>query len=87
MRNFYAMENEFTEVLGVIAKLDRLKSTMRDSATLDGSKKENSAEHSWQCAIMALLFQRFRLLSSARRRGRHARRVRSPGCFCFDVCR
>ena len=59
MTRLCVMQKDFDELLGVIAKLDHLKSTMRDSATLDGSKKENSAEHSWQCAIMALLFQRF----------------------------
>ena len=41
----------------MIHKLDRLKSVIRQSDTLDGKKKENSAEHSWQCTMMALLFR------------------------------
>lgn len=40
-------------------ELDKLKSVLRESDTLDGSRKENSAEHSWQCATMALLFARY----------------------------
>ncbi|WP_022703768.1 HD domain-containing protein [Pseudorhodobacter ferrugineus] len=35
---------------------DRLKSVIRANALLDGSRSENSAEHSWHVALWALVF-------------------------------
>jgi putative hydrolase of HD superfamily len=36
-------------------EVDRLKSVMRRTRLLDGSRHENSAEHSWHLAILAML--------------------------------
>jgi putative hydrolase of HD superfamily len=41
--------------LGFIRELDKLKTIKRRTYLLDGSRTENSAEHSWQIALMALL--------------------------------
>lgn len=41
--------------LEFIVELDRLKSVLRMTALGDGSRRENSAEHSWHMAIMAPL--------------------------------
>lgn len=38
-----------------IIELDRLKSVYRKSYLVDGSRRENSAEHSWHVATMALV--------------------------------
>ncbi len=38
-----------------IIELDRLKAVMRRSVLADGSRYENTAEHSWHLAMMALL--------------------------------
>ncbi len=38
-----------------ILEMDRLKSIYRQSPLLDGSRRENSAEHSWHMAVMALI--------------------------------
>ncbi len=38
-----------------ILELDRLKSVIRRSILVDGSRYENTAEHSWHLAMMALL--------------------------------
>jgi putative hydrolase of HD superfamily len=38
-----------------ILEIDRLKTVLRRTALTDGSRRENSAEHSWHLAIMALL--------------------------------
>ncbi len=38
-----------------ILEIDKLKSVMRRSYLLDGSRHENSAEHSWHLAVMALV--------------------------------
>ena len=35
---------------------DRLKSVTRANCLLDGSRDENSAEHSWHVALWALVF-------------------------------
>ena len=36
-----------------ILEIDRLKGVLRRSYLLDGSRRENSAEHSWHVAVMA----------------------------------
>lgn len=38
---------------------DRLKSVLRANVLMDGSRAENSAEHSWHVALWALAFQYF----------------------------
>lgn len=39
--------------LGFIVEIDRLKGVLRRSLVADGSRRENSAEHSWHLATMA----------------------------------
>ncbi|WP_240768787.1 HD domain-containing protein [Paracoccus liaowanqingii] len=41
--------------LAFLAEADRLKSVLRASTLLDGSRRENSAEHSWHLALYALV--------------------------------
>ena len=38
-----------------LREADQLKGVLRQSSILDGSRKENSAEHSWHLALMALV--------------------------------
>ena len=38
-----------------IVEIDRLKSVMRQNYLIDGSRRENTAEHSWHVAMMALV--------------------------------
>jgi putative hydrolase of HD superfamily len=38
-----------------ILEIDRLKSVLRRTSLLDRSRRENTAEHSWQIALMAVL--------------------------------
>lgn len=42
-----------------IVEMDRLKSVYRQSPLLDGSRRENSAEHSWHLAVMALILAEY----------------------------
>lgn len=51
----YRLENQ----LSFIRELDRLKSIVRQTYLLDGSRKENSAEHSWQLAMMVLVLAEY----------------------------
>lgn len=45
--------------LEFILELDRLKRTLRQTLLLDASRQENSAEHSWHLALMALLLEEY----------------------------
>jgi putative hydrolase of HD superfamily len=42
-----------------ILEIDKLKSIMRRSYLLNGERHENSAEHSWHLAIMAILLHEY----------------------------
>ncbi len=41
--------------LDFIVELDKLKLILRQTLVMDGSRQENSAEHSWHLAVMAVL--------------------------------
>lgn len=42
-----------------ILEIDRLKSVVRRASLLDSSRRENTAEHSWQIALMAVLLAEY----------------------------
>ena len=42
-----------------ILEIDRLKSVLRRTPLLDRSRRENTAEHSWQIALMAVLLAEY----------------------------
>ena len=48
--------NRIDQQLDFLLEIDRLKSVERRTLIADGSRHENSAEHSWHLAMMALLF-------------------------------
>lgn len=43
----------FRAQLAFIVEVDRLKGVLRRSTIMDGSRRENTAEHSWHVALMA----------------------------------
>jgi putative hydrolase of HD superfamily len=43
--------------MAFILEIDRLKRELRQSLLTDGSRRENSAEHSWHVALMALVLE------------------------------
>lgn len=45
--------------LRFIAELDRLKGVLRRTRLMDGSREENTAEHSWHMAVMAVLLAEY----------------------------
>ncbi len=54
------MESErFAKQMEFIVKIDELKSVIRQTALVDGSRQENVAEHSWHIAVMALLLTEY----------------------------
>ncbi|WP_434524145.1 HD domain-containing protein [Photorhabdus asymbiotica] len=46
----------FTDVIGFLMELDKLKKIQRRTKLLDNLRQENSAEHSWHFAIAAMSF-------------------------------
>ena len=52
-------ESDLNQILGFINEIEKLKIIYRQNMTMDGSRQENSAEHSWHIAIMALLLTDF----------------------------
>ena len=45
--------------IGFIVELDKLKNVLRRTVLIDGSRKENDAEHSWHLALMALVLAEY----------------------------
>jgi putative hydrolase of HD superfamily len=48
--------NRLEQQIAFLSEIDRLKSVERRTALIDRSRLENSAEHSWHLAMMALVF-------------------------------
>ncbi|MDZ7957822.1 MAG: HD domain-containing protein [Aulosira sp. DedQUE10] len=46
--------NRLTQQIQFIIEIDRLKQILRQTLLIDGSRQENSAEHSWHLAVMAI---------------------------------
>lgn len=45
--------NRIQEQLAFLVEVDRLKGVLRQTLLCDGTRRENSAEHSWHLALMA----------------------------------
>jgi putative hydrolase of HD superfamily len=41
------------------AEIDKMTSVYRRTMLIDGSRRENDAEHSWHIAVMTLLFKEY----------------------------
>lgn len=52
-------DDRLSRQLTFIAEVDRLKAVLRQSRLTDGSRYENSAEHSWHLGLMAVLLHEF----------------------------
>ncbi len=48
-------KESFDQQIQFILEIDKLKSVIRQSYLLDGTRRENTAEHSWHVALMGLL--------------------------------
>ncbi|BAZ32622.1 HD superfamily hydrolase [Cylindrospermum sp. NIES-4074] len=46
--------NRLTQQIQFIIEIDRLKQVLRQTSLVGGSRRENSAEHSWHLAVMAI---------------------------------
>ena len=51
--------SRLTQQLNFILEIDKLKQVLRQTRLTDGSRRENSAEHSWHLAMMAIALQEY----------------------------
>ena len=51
--------DRLSQQIAVIIEIDKLKSVLRQTLITDGSRRENSAEHSWHLAVMAPLLAEY----------------------------
>ncbi len=49
------MHGRLEQQIAFIMEIDKLKQVYRQTFLMDGSRKENDAEHSWHLAVMAML--------------------------------
>ena len=49
------MQQRFAQQIQFILEIDKLKQVLRQTLLTDASRQENSAEHSWHLAVMAML--------------------------------
>ena len=60
LEEFLASGNERLDMqLKFTAEIDKMTSVYRRTLLVDGSRRENDAEHSWHIAVMALLFKEY----------------------------
>lgn len=55
MNEILIHNDRLRQQVGFLIEIDRLKHVLRRSRLADGSRQENSAEHSWHLAVAALL--------------------------------
>lgn len=52
-------KNSFLDIISFISYIDQLKGVIRRNGLHDGSRHENTAEHSWHAAFSALLLSHY----------------------------
>ncbi|MBE9223986.1 HD domain-containing protein [Phormidium sp. LEGE 05292] len=53
------MNDRLTQQIQFIIEIDKLKNILRQTKLTNGSRQENSAEHSWHIAIMAIILAEY----------------------------
>jgi putative hydrolases of HD superfamily len=53
------MDNRLYQQIQFIIEIDKLKGILRQTRLTDNSRQENSAEHSWHLAIMAIILAEY----------------------------
>ena len=51
--------NRLKQQLQFIIEIDKLKNVLRQTLLIDGSRRENSGEHSWHLAIMTMILAEY----------------------------
>ena len=53
------MDERARKQLGFLVEIDQLKTIFRQNLLVDGSRRENDAEHSWSLAVMTFLLAEY----------------------------
>lgn len=53
------MNQRLQQQINFVIEIDRLKGVLRQTLLMDSSRRENSAEHSWHLALMALTLKEY----------------------------
>ena len=48
------VDTRLAQQIAFVMEIDKLKTILRQTSLMDNSRRENSAEHSWHLAVMAL---------------------------------
>ncbi len=60
MADFEFLDNErLRKQLGFLVEIDKMKNVFRRTLLIDGSRRENDAEHSWHFAVFALILSEY----------------------------
>ncbi|MEG2938845.1 MAG: HD domain-containing protein [Oscillospiraceae bacterium] len=52
-------DDRFEKQLRFIVEIDKMKNIFRKTLIIDGTRRENDAEHSWHIAVMAILLSEY----------------------------
>lgn len=83
--------NRLTQQIQFILEIDRLKQILRQTLLTDGSRRENSAEHSWHLAIMAIVLAEYAPLGTDVMRAikmlliHDLVEIDAGDTFCYDI--
>jgi len=50
-------DEKINQLLRFTAEVDKMTAVFRRTMLIDGSRRENDAEHSWHIALMCMLFK------------------------------
>lgn len=53
------LTDRLAQQLRFVVEIDRLKTVLRQTLLVDGSRRENSGEHSWHLALLAVVLQEY----------------------------
>lgn len=53
------MERNLIKDMEFVIEIDKMKNIIRQTTLMDGSRRENDAEHSWHIATMALILEEY----------------------------
>lgn len=83
--------HKLTQQIQFIIEIDKLKSILRQTLLTDGSRQENSAEHSWYLAMMAVVLAEYAppnvdMLCVIKMQQQHdIVEIDAGDTFCYDI--
>lgn len=58
-RMIYMSEERLKKQLEFLVEIDKMKNVLRRTLIVDGSRRENDAEHSWHLAMLAMVLEEY----------------------------